>query len=96
MALKVGTEDKKKVIIVAVLAVVVLGLVIYNLSGLFAGGTTPAPAPAATTAPVATTTPAVQSPAQVRQQRVISPSHAGEATRLRGRWRASIRRCIRS
>jgi len=52
MALKTGSEDKKKVIAVAVLGVVVLGLVIYNIAGLFGGSSTP-PAPASS--PGATT-----------------------------------------
>jgi hypothetical protein len=44
MAIKVGTEDKKKVYIAAGLGVLVLGLVIYNLKDSF-GGSSPAPAP---------------------------------------------------
>lgn len=46
MALKIGSEDKKKVAIAGGLGVVVLGLVIYNVAGMFTGGSTPAPAPA--------------------------------------------------
>jgi hypothetical protein len=42
MAIKVGTEDKKKVIAVVALMVVVIGLAIYQFAG---GPSTPAPAP---------------------------------------------------
>jgi hypothetical protein len=56
MALKVGTEDKKKVYIAATLGVLVLGLVSYNLKDSF-GGSSPAPAPV-TSQPVAAQTPA--------------------------------------
>ncbi len=55
MALKLGTEDKKKVYIAAALGVLVLGLVVYNLKDSF-GGSSPAPAPA-TSQPVAAQTP---------------------------------------
>lgn len=44
MAMKIGAEDKKKVAIAAVLGVVVLGLVIYNLVNVFGGGSSPTPA----------------------------------------------------
>jgi len=54
MALKIGSEDKKKVAIAGVLGIVVLGLVAYNLIGSF-GGSTPPPAPAPAT-PVAQST----------------------------------------
>src|SRR5271154_4484623 len=88
MALKVGTEDKKKVMIAGGLGVVVLGLVLYNIIGLFGGSPTPAPV-AATPPPVPTTTPttvpAVRTgPAPVSRQRVISANHAPEAVKVAG------------
>jgi hypothetical protein len=46
VALKVGTEDKKKVAIAATLGVLVLGLTIYTLVGYFGGSPSPAPPPA--------------------------------------------------
>jgi len=45
MALKTGSDDKKKVIIVAVLGVVVLALVGWDLVRIFGGGTPPPPLP---------------------------------------------------
>lgn len=88
MALKVGTEDKKKVMIAGGLGVVVLGLVLYNIIGLFGGSPTPAPV-AATPPPVTTTTPATvpavrTGPAPVSRQRVISANHAPEAVKVAG------------
>jgi hypothetical protein len=81
MALKIGSEDKKKVMIAAGLGVVVLILVIYNVAGLFTGSTTPAPvsapASAVATAPATTVAPATP-------QRVIPSSHAHEATKITG------------
>jgi hypothetical protein len=56
MALKIGSEDKKKVAIAGGLGVVVLGLVAYNLIGSF-GGSTPPPAPAPAAPVVQSTTP---------------------------------------
>ncbi|HTZ90484.1 MAG TPA: hypothetical protein VMA71_09085 [Alloacidobacterium sp.] len=55
MALKIGSEDKKKVIIAGVLGVVVIGLLVNVLMSYF--GTGPAPAPVRT-APVQPTHPA--------------------------------------
>jgi hypothetical protein len=55
MALKLGSEDKKKVIIAAILGVVVIGLAVNMLMSVFGGSPAPAPAPAATTANQATT-----------------------------------------
>ena len=52
MALKLGAEDKKKVIIAGVLGVVVIGLLVNVLMSYFGGGTTPAPAPPPQTATV--------------------------------------------
>ncbi len=81
MALKIGSEDKKKVMIAAGLGVVVLILVIYNVAGLFTGSATPAPvsapASAVATAPATTVAPATP-------QRVIPSSHAHEATKITG------------
>ena len=63
MALKLGSEDKKKVIIASVLGVVVIALLVNVLSGYFSNGSAPAappPAPPTQTAtarsPRATTT----------------------------------------
>jgi len=88
MALKVGTEDRKKVMIAAALGVVLLGVVLYRL-GVFDGRSTPAPAPApapvVATAPVVTTAPVVRTgPAPVSRQRVISANHAPEAVKVAG------------
>lgn len=60
MALKIGSEDKKKVIIAGVLGVVVIGLLVNVLISFF-GGSTPATPPVQTAAvrpsrPAATTT----------------------------------------
>ena len=44
MAIKVGTENKKMVIIAAVLGVIVVGLLFWELNGYFGGPSTPAPA----------------------------------------------------
>jgi len=90
MALKTGSEDKKKAIAAAVLGVVVLGLVIYNVAGLFGGGSTPAPppAPAVATAPAASPGPGtgpVSAPgASVARQRVISAKGGPEAAKIPG------------
>ena len=45
MALKTGSEDKKKVIIASVLGVVVLILVVWQVLPLLGGGATPPPLP---------------------------------------------------
>jgi hypothetical protein len=82
MAIKIGAEDKKKVAIAAVLGVVVLGLVIYNLVNTFGGGSTPTPvaqSPAVVPAPA---TPA-RAPASAGRPRVI-PGRAHEATKISG------------
>jgi hypothetical protein len=90
MALKAGLEDKKKVILASGLGVVVLGLVIYNVGGLFTGGSTPAPAPApatsttASTTSSATTTTAPAGSAPVSRQRVIPGKHTKEAAKIPG------------
>ena len=74
MALKIGTEDKKKVAIAAGLGVAVLGLVIYNVIPMFSGGSTPAPvaAPTVATAPVTAPTTAPANPEARPRQRVVS------------------------
>jgi hypothetical protein len=46
MALKLGSEDKKKVIIAGVLGVVVIGLLVNVLSSYFSSSSAPAPSPA--------------------------------------------------
>jgi hypothetical protein len=46
MALKLGSEDKKKVIIAGVLGIVVIALLVNVLSGYFGGSSAPAPSPA--------------------------------------------------
>jgi len=58
MALKLGAEDKKKVIIAGALGVVVVGLLVNVLMSYFGGGSTPTPAPppqTTTTRPAHTT-----------------------------------------
>lgn len=72
MALKVGTEDKKKVYIAAGLGVFVLGLAIYTFKDSFSGST-PAPAPQT---PVA-----VQAPARPAKSPVPSKT-SNEAAKL--------------
>jgi hypothetical protein len=59
MALKVGTEDKKKVYIASALGVVVLGLAIYVFHDSFSSGTPapPPPTPVVAAPPVRATTP---------------------------------------
>jgi hypothetical protein len=46
MALRIGAEDKKKVILAGVLAVGVIGSLVYVLMFIFGGSSTPAPVPA--------------------------------------------------
>lgn len=70
MALKLGSEDKKKVIIAGVLGIVVIALLVNVLSGYFGGSSAPAPSPA----PVAQTV--------VRPARTMTNDHA--ATRIPG------------
>ncbi|HZU09098.1 MAG TPA: hypothetical protein VFA02_04290 [Pseudacidobacterium sp.] len=63
MALKVGTEDKKKVIIAGALGLVVLVLLVRFLVDFFGGSPTPPPGPPQTVVRPAAPTPA-QRPAQ--------------------------------
>ena len=86
MALKIGTEDKKKVAIAAGLGVAVLGLVIYNVSSMFSGGSTPAPvaAPAVATAPVTAPTTAPVNPEARPRQRVFPAIGGHEAAKISG------------
>ncbi len=86
MALKIGTEDKKKVAIAAGLGAAVLGLVIYNVSSMFSGGSTPAPvaAPTVTTAPVTAPTSAAGNPEARPRQRVFLASGGHEAAKISG------------
>src|SRR5271154_785060 len=87
MALKTGSEDKKKVIAAGALGAVVLGLVIYNVAGLFGGSSTPAPAPAVATAPAGSTGPAappLSTGTPAPRQRVIPAKGAPEAAKIPG------------
>jgi hypothetical protein len=58
MALKIGSEDKKKVIIAGVLGVVVIGLLVNVLMNFFGGTSAPAPPPPVQTATVRPNRPA--------------------------------------
>lgn len=69
MALKTGSEDKKKVIIASVLGVVVLILVVWQVLPMFGGGATPAPLPPKI----------VQGPARTAPQRETQTGEAHEA-----------------
>jgi hypothetical protein len=69
MALKTGSEDKKKVILAGVLGVVVLILIVWQVFPLFGGGTTPAPLPPKI----------VQGPARTTTQRETQTGAAHEA-----------------
>ena len=88
MALKIGAEDKKKVAIVAVLGLAVLGLVVYNLISMFGGSSTPPPpAPAVSQAPA--TTPVTQAAAPAgtsaaTKQRAVAGKRTGEAAKISG------------
>ena len=85
MALKIGTEDKKKVAIAAGLGVAVLGLVIYNVISMFSGGSTPAPvtAPTVVTAPATAPAPVPANAGLRSRQRVVSTS-GHEAAKIPG------------
>jgi hypothetical protein len=85
MALKIGTEDKKKVAIAAGLGVAVLGLVIYNVISMFSGGS-PAPvtAPTVATAPAMAPAPAPANPGLRSRQRDVSTSGGHEAAKIPG------------
>jgi hypothetical protein len=74
MALKIGAEDKKKVIIAGALCLVVIGLVVNVLMSYFGGSSSPAPPP-----PPAQT-------ATVRPSRPVTAPAAGEhaAARIPG------------
>jgi hypothetical protein len=70
MALKVGTEDKKKVVIAAALGVIVVGMLGYEIYDNFFSSGTPAP--------VAVVAPAPQAPASIpAPSRTISASSRG-------------------
>jgi hypothetical protein len=73
MALKIGSEEKKKVIAAGALGVGVLGALVYFVTSTFGGGSTPAPAPS----PV----PVTQT-ATVRTSRPVTGDHA--AARIPG------------
>jgi hypothetical protein len=49
--MKIGTEDKKKLILAGSFGVLALGSVIYTLSGSFGGSDSPAPVPVVTVSP---------------------------------------------
>jgi hypothetical protein len=76
MALKIGSEDRKKVLIAGGLGLIVLILIVRMIFSSF-GGSTPAPV----AAPVVVTTPA---PATAPAQRVISTGRAHEAAKVAG------------
>jgi len=78
MALKVGSEDKKKVAIAAVLGVIVLGLVGYQVYDTFFATSTPAPSAAVATVPASE--PPSSAPGQ--QRMTVAASRAHEATRV--------------
>jgi hypothetical protein len=64
MALKIGAEDKKKVIIAGVLSIVVIGLLVNVLMSYFGGSSAPAPPPqTATVQPNRATTSKATAPA---------------------------------
>jgi hypothetical protein len=71
MALRIGTEDKKKVILASVLGVGVIGALVYAMGSFFGGS----PAAAPPTAPTTQTT-------VVRSTRTTTADHA--ATRIPG------------
>jgi hypothetical protein len=72
MALKIGSEDKKKVAIAVVLGAVVLFLVLRAVFSIFGGGTPPAPLPPAV----------VQTPSGTRTQPETQTGH--EAVKVSG------------
>ena len=72
MALKIGSEDKKKVIIASVLGVVVLILVVLQALPKFGGGETPAQLPPRI----------VQGPARTSTQRETQTGAAHEASKV--------------
>ena len=81
--MKVGAEDKKKVAILGVLGLVVLGLVVYNLVNVFGGGST---TPPAVQSPAVASTPTVSPRAAATSagsSRAIA-GHAHEATKVTG------------
>lgn len=72
MAMKLGAEDKKKVIIAIVLAAIVLALVLRTVFSLVGSGSTPAPLPPQV----------AQSPASQTQAAQSGPEH--EAVKVSG------------
>ena len=65
MAIKLGTEDKKKVYQAAVLGVVLLGVAVWFVNSFVLTGSTPAPAPVATQSSPTTT--ATTAPARAQR-----------------------------
>jgi hypothetical protein len=82
MAMKIGAEDKKKVAIAALLGVVVLGLVVYNISRFFGGSPAAPPVAVQPTATTVAPAPPVAAPVTTRQR--IFSSRAHEATKISG------------
>jgi hypothetical protein len=78
MALKVGTEDKKKVAIAATLGAVVLVLVGWTIWQNFGGGT-PAPSAPAASAPI--TAAPVPASGPIQQRTSVASTRAREATK---------------
>ncbi len=74
MALKIGTEDKKKVYIASALGVVVLGLAVYVFHDSFSSSAPPAPPPPVVAAPAR---PAAQSAAATHEATKL-PSNAAD------------------
>ncbi|MBB6142332.1 hypothetical protein HNQ77_000270 [Silvibacterium bohemicum] len=74
MALKTGSEDKKKVIIAATLGVVVLGLAGYQIFNMFGGSTPPpaAPVSVSTAAPTPVSSPG---PGPVQHRMTVGQGH---------------------
>ncbi|HEX5234270.1 MAG TPA: hypothetical protein VFW25_02960 [Silvibacterium sp.] len=97
MALKIGSEDRRKVAIAVILGVVVLFLVLRALFAAFGSGTPPAPLPPtiARTSPAspATTGPAVTAPALplagAHEATKVSGSMAGLDPTLHPEWMAA-------
>jgi hypothetical protein len=93
MALKIGSEDKKKVAIVGVLGIVVLFLVLRVVFQMFGSGTPPAPMPptiaqAPAAAPTTTSTTPTATPVAHEAARVFSPL-AGLDPTLHPEWMAA-------
>jgi hypothetical protein len=82
MALKVGSEDKKKVAIAAVLGIVVLGMVGYQVYDTFFASSTPASSAPVATAPASEPPVSAPSSGPGQQQMTVAASRAREATKI--------------